>query len=63
MGMVYEMMLKLNNQAIGENDVECGVGAGYGVRFGNTTVIIVINNSVCILQRQVRIHVCRRCQR
>ena len=51
------MMFKLDIQAISENDVEGSLGAGYGVRFRNMTVIIVVDDSVRILRRQIRIHV------
>jgi len=44
------MMLKLNIRTIGENDVEGSLGASYGVRFGNVTVIIVVDDSVRILR-------------
>ena len=56
-------MFKLDIRIIGENDVEDGFGAGYGVRFRNVAVIIVVDDSIRILQRQVRIHVYRLRQR
>ena len=56
MGVVYKMTFKLNIQAIGKNHVKGCLGPG---KFRKTTVIIVVNDSICILQWQVRIHVCR----
>ena len=56
--MVYEMMFKLHIRAISENNVEGSLGVGYGVRFRNMTVIIVVDDTR-ILRRQVRIHVYR----
>jgi hypothetical protein len=48
------MMFKLDIRAIGENNVEDSLGASYGVRFKTMAVIIVVDDSVHILQRQVR---------
>jgi hypothetical protein len=48
-GVVYEMMLEVNFRPTREDDLEGGLGAGFGRGLGYAAIFVLVDDSVRIL--------------